>query len=180
MNRRPAQIASFTVALVLVFIVGILVGQSMCAPEPEAPEQPDCPPQPPRVVEVCPEEEPEEPEEPAEPPSVEPEPQPRQADSDQLPDAPPPVDPQHRRQLLSWAQDQSSTLQSCPRDLGTTYRLAVTLQLNDERGVDGLSISAEDDLPVEFQTCIEDRIHRWELPEDIEPPGRELFFQLTL
>ena len=177
MDRRRSHIAAYVVALLLVFVVGILLGRGVCAPPPEEPDEPDCPPQPPRVVEVCPEDE-EEP--PPEDEPVEPQAEPTQQQTDPLPDAPPPVDPEHRRRLLGWAQDQSSTLEGCPRDRGQTHRLGITLVLDDERHVDDVSISAEDDLAGEFRTCLKERMHQWELPEDIEPPGRELFFQLTL
>lgn len=161
----------------LLFGVGILVGQQFCTEAPEPPPPPECPEPSTRVVEHCPEE-PEE--EPVAEPDPDPPEQPRESESDPLPDEPPPVDPQQRRRMLAWARDQSATLEGCPRDLGTTHRLGITIELDDDNAIDGVSITADEPLDGELRTCLEDRISQWTLPDEFEPRRRELFFGLTL
>lgn len=174
MDRDQRQTASWLVALVLVFVVGILVGQQFCVEAPQEPPPPDCPPPAqPQIIEFCP------------PPADDPEPEPEppefdEAQQDELPDSPPPVEPDERRRLLGWARDQSTTLEACPRDLGETHRLGVTLEIEDRDVVD-VSLSTDDQqLTAEFEACLHRRIGDWQLPEDLTPPGRELFFHLTL
>ena len=181
MQRRHARIATQAISLVLVFVVGVLVGQQFCVADPEEPPEPDCPDSSPRVVEYCP---PEDDEPPPEDVDVEPDPEPEPrdiaSDSEQLPDSPPPVDPELRRQLLGWARDQSSTLEGCPRDMGTTHRFGITLQL-DEDAIGDVSINTDgDELDPGLRDCLRERIGQWTLPDEFAPVESDLFFHLTL
>lgn len=182
MSARPSQIAAHAASLVLVLAVGILIGQQFCVPdieEPE-PEELECPTSPPRIVEYCPPE----PEPEPEIKSVEePPPPPREVETtgEALPDGPPPATAEQRQLLLGWARDQSTTLQGCPRDRGHTYRLAITVGLDDDGNIDDVSINnADEDLSAELDACIQQRIEQWELPDDLKPSQRQLVFQLTL
>jgi hypothetical protein len=178
---RRANLAAQTVTLLVALAVGVLVGREFCAPQPEPleAEDVDCPIVAPEIVEYCPPEpEPEPPKEVADPPD----PPPRQAESQgtPLPDEPPPVSPEQRRRLLAWARNQSATLQGCPRDRGQTYRFAVTLFLDDEKKIDDVAISSDEELGTELRSCLTERILQWNLPDDVDPPQREVVFRLSL
>lgn len=174
-RKRRQRTVTWSVALVLVFVVGMLVGRQFCAEPPPEPPEPECPPPTEALtVEICPHLEYEEPEDQPDPP------EPEEPEHRQLPDSPPPAEPDRRRQLLGWARDRSTTLEACPRDRGQTHRLGVTLELTD-RAVTDVSISTEEgELSPGFEACVRERIGEWELPEDLPAPGRELFFHLTL
>ena len=178
---RRAQLAAQTVTLVVALAVGVLVGREFCAPQPEVPEpeETDCPAAAPEIVEFCPPEpEPEPPEPIADPPD----PPPRQVESQgtSLPDDPPPATPEQRQRLLAWARHQSVTLQGCQRDRGQTYRFAVTLYLDDDKHIESLVISSDEELGTELHSCLQERILQWDLPDDVDPPQREVVFRLSL
>lgn len=185
MTTDKKQISAQVVSLALVFGVGILVGQQFCAPTAVEPEVLDCPPQTPKIVEYCPpdpiiDEEPQDLEESVEDIAPDP-PRERASTGSALPESPPPTTPQQRRQLLGWARGQASTLQGCPRDLGTTYRLAITLGLDEDGEVNKVTINTdEDDLSGDLQQCLQERILRWKIPADIAPSQDRLVFRLTI
>ena len=188
MTKRRSQTAAYAVAMVLFFVVGVLVGQQFCAhgPATDGEDGEDdqevvekrCPPSLPVIYEYCPPDPP--PEKPDEEPPPPP-PPPQEEEGDTLPEGPPPATAEERQRLLGWARDQSSTLESCPRDLGTAYRLAITIGLNDDDEITSVAINSDErELSGELQQCLRERILQWGLPEDLSPPQRELFFQLTL
>ena len=182
MSARRAHIAGQLAAVALAFGVGIFVGQQFCVEPPQAPPERECPDEP-QIVEHCP---PDEPviEELAVDESEASSPSPAERDvaptGERLPDAAPPPTPRERQRLLAWARAQSSTLQGCPRDMGHTYRLAISLDIDDSGTVDAITIDSNDNLPPEFRSCLRTRIGNWILPEDLPPPERPLFFRLTL
>src|SRR5690554_1341706 len=183
MQRRTSQLATQIAAMAMTFAVGLLLGPRLCAPPAEEQvEQPPCPEPATRVVEVCPEAEP--------PPEVEqPAPQ-RPAKPSRgaavkkdppLPQSPPPTTAEDRQRLLAWARDQSISLQGCPRDPGTTYRLSVTISLSEDRAISEVSLNAGPDTLTEgLRRCLEGRIADWTLPDDLAPAHRRLVFGLTL
>lgn len=183
MTSRRTQIPAHILALALAFGVGILMGQQFCLPPAEEPEEVDCPTQEPRLVEYCPpvvvEKDPEPPVDP--PPALASEERRRTSTGETLPESPPPATAQQRRLLLGWARDQASTLQGCPRDLGTTYRLAVTLDLDDSGAITEVSINTDrDEINTELTTCLRERIRQWRVPEELRPPQNRVVFRLNL
>lgn len=173
-----------TLGMLLALGVGILLGAQFCAPPPEEPEL--CPEPQVRIERVpyCPPDAPppEEPEATEPPPPRPAPPVPRPAEETRtLPESPPALGSEERRFLLGWARGQASSLQSCPRDLGRTYRLAITLDLAAEGGIRSVSINSDDDeLPAALSQCLRERIMTWPLPDEFEPRKGRLLFRLTL
>lgn len=179
MTPPPAQRAAQAATLALTFAVGMLVGSQFCAAPADDPvieEPPDCPE--PTIIETC--------SEPSTPPDIIPEdiPPPRRertADREVLPDASPPTDPAARQQILAWIRDRSTTLQGCPRAGDQTYRMAITVDLDDDGAFLNPRLNIDDQqLPDGLQNCLIDRISQWTLPEDLTTNRQTLFFQLTL
>ncbi len=181
MNQSRARTVSFTVALILVFVVGVLTGQQFCvdepppSPEPIAEQSERLPRIVPWLVPYCPAADPDD-----EIETIDAEPVDHGDPDDALPDTPPPATAEQRQKLLGWARDQSSTLETCPRDLGETHRLAITLEI-DEGDVADVSINTDDEhFASEFRTCLRERILDWRIPDDLHPLQTELVFYLTL
>lgn len=178
MQRRHATVAARVVAAVLLFVVGILVGQQFCTEEPQPPPEPDCPPSPPRVVERCPPDD--EPDDIEIDETVEPAERTAEETSRPLPEEPPPADPEQRRQLLAWARGQSTDLDDCPRDRGDTHRFGITLQLDDDGAVDDVTIASDESVDGELRQCLRRQLAKWTVPEELRPTDRQVFFGLTL
>ncbi|RVU48096.1 hypothetical protein EA187_01265 [Lujinxingia sediminis] len=182
MQPRTSQIATQVAAMAMSFAVGLLLGPRLCAPPPAEIEAPaPCPKAQTRIVERCPEEPPPAPTKPAPAKPVKPS-RARPVKSDpHLPASPPPTSAEDRQRLLAWARDQSISLQGCTRDPGTTYRLSVTLTLDESRSINDVSLNAGPDaLNESLRRCLETRIADWTLPDDLAPAHRRLVFGLTL
>jgi hypothetical protein len=182
MENPWAQRAGTAAAVVMAFLVGMLLGGEFCHEPDEPPPvaEVECPDPSPQIVLDCPTEP--EPEELAEAPP--PRSQPAQRDPGPsgrvLPDSPPPPDPRQRSRLLGWARGEATSLQACPRDPGTTYRIAVTLHVRDGL-IDDVSINADDsELPPDLHRCIRTRIADWSIPDSLVPEQDRVVFRLTL
>ncbi|RAL24710.1 hypothetical protein DL240_00430 [Lujinxingia litoralis] len=180
MQRRTSQIASQVAAMAMCFAVGLLLGPRLCAPPtPDAAEPVECPPPTERIVEVCPEA-PAEREKPSPQPAKPSRPAPVKKDPP-LPPSPPPTSAEDRQRLLSWARDQSLSLQGCPRDTGKTYRLSVHLELAADRTIEQVNLNAgPEELSEGLSQCLQRRIAAWKLPDDVAPSSQRLVFGLTL
>lgn len=165
--------------MVLAFGVGILVGGRACAPEPETEtitetvvrEGPE------RIVYECPPDVgvigPKQPQK----PGVE---AIQTSTTKALPDAPKPISPRKRQRLLAWVRDQSADLEGCRPSAKETYRLAVTLVLNDEGAVQRVRLNApRAEIPSNVRGCLRKRMTRWEPPAELVEGRRELVFGLT-
>lgn len=166
--------------MALCFGVGILVGGRACGTSPVEPVVAEVEvPGPERVVYECPPdagtaagEQAE-----AQPDAVEPA-APR---GKKLPDAPPPITPRERQRLLAWVRDQSADLDGCRSSSKETYRLTVTLELNEDGAVRQVRFNAPTgELPSNVRGCLRDRMTRWKPPTDLVKERRELVFGLTL
>ncbi|TXD36886.1 hypothetical protein FRC96_09220 [Lujinxingia vulgaris] len=182
MQPRASQIATQVAAMAMSFAVGLLLGPRLCAPPPAEVEAPaPCPEPDTRIVERCPEEPPPEVEKPAPAKPVKPSRAKTVKRDPPLPESPPPTTAEDRQRLLAWARDQSISLQGCTRDPGTTYRLSVTLTLDEARSINNVSLNAgPDTLDEGLRRCLETRIADWTLPDDLAPAHRRLVFGLTL
>lgn len=180
---RKRDIAMYGVALVLAFVVGALVGQS-CEPPTDAPARgttivATCEPTK-EVVYECP---PDVGSASAKPEHRDGEPgEPRQASkSKQLPKSEPSITPRERKRLLAWVRDQSVDLEGCRSTAKDTYRLSVTLELNDDHAIEEVKLNApRSELPSNVAACLRERMRRWSPPTDLVTGRQSLVFGLTL
>ena len=176
--RRRRDIAVYSITLFAALGVGVLIGRSACAPEPE------------RVVETKVVER-----TPACPPCDVAEADVGEADvaggsferrspdeeTDQLPEAPPPTDPADRKKLLAWVQDQSRGLRRCRPDATSSVRLTVTLKIGEEGAVERASLNApEEEVSRQVLSCLRRRIGRWKPPPELVRGRNEIVFGLDL
>jgi hypothetical protein len=183
MEPSNAQKVGYFATILLALCVGMLIGRDFChGPEPaqEIAGVP-CPEISPVVIARCPAEEDHLPDEHAEAPRpAPPPPTPRTSRGEVLPQTPPAPTPRQRSELLGWARGESTSLQACPRDPGTTYRIAVTLHLRDAR-IDDVGINADNaELPPALHQCLRDRIRAWTVPDYLVTEHDRLLFSLTL
>lgn len=177
---RPRDLAAITIALLLTFAVGFLAGRS-CAPTVEVPGETITvtAPGPERIVYQCP---PDAGVGASDEPQVRasaPKPAPKQKGA-ALPAAPPPITPLQRKQLLSWVRDQSVDLEGCRGGARQTYRVSVTLGLDDGRVKSVRFNAPPDELPDAVRSCFERRMMTWSPPKELVEGRRELLFLLTL
>lgn len=177
---RKRDMAMYGVALVLAFVVGILVGGQCNTSAPLDPPPPttvaavcdpvrevvyQCPPDAGTTETVHASGE--------APPAV----TPKKA----LPKAEPPISPRQRKRLLAWVRDQSVDLEGCRSAAKDTYRLSVTLQLDEDGAVSGVRLNAPaSELPSNVGACLRDRMRQWTPPSTLVKDRRELVFGLTL
>lgn len=174
---RKRDMVVYGIALVLAFVVGVLVGGQCAQAPPPAPPEPiaaTCDPIR-EVVYECPPE----PVEPTPPPArgaAAAKPKPRA-----LPAAEKPITPQQRQRLLAWVRDQSADLQGCRSAAKDTYRLTVTLAVDEAGKVSQVRFNAPPaELPADVLGCLRDRIRAWTPPTELTEGRRELVFGLTL
>lgn len=173
--------AIYGVTLVAALGVGVLIGRSACAPEPERVvdeeivyREPDvqsrdlCPcPAPPDVGDV----------DAAGPVRVDTGPPPEE---ESLPEAPPPPDPLTRKKLLSWVRDRRSDLYGCRTGKESTVELTVSLRMGDAGGVQRVDINAPEGVAADTLSCLKDRMRQWSPPGDLVSGRREVVFGLNL
>ncbi len=179
---RKRDIAMYAVALVLAFVVGTLVGGE-CSEAPTAPEPPPvvaaaiCDPVR-EVVYECP------PDAGTPAPKVEAPGTPVRAVAAKKRDLPPPappITPRQRKQLLAWVRDQSVDLEGCRSAAKETYRLSVTLELDEAGAVTAVRLNAPTaEVPSTVSGCLRQRMRAWAPPPDLVAGRRELVFGLTL
>ena len=177
--RRRRDIAVYTVTLFAAVAVGILIGRSACAPEPETvvkekvvERTPTCPPCDAGEADAA---------RPDVGTTGEFEREPPGKEEKALPEAPEPPDPKTRKRLLAWVRDHSPELRSCRPSATNTVRLAVTLEIDDEGAVERAKINApEDDLPRGVLSCLRRRMAEWTPPAELVAGRREVVFGLDL
>ena len=176
---RKRDIAMYAVALVLAFVVGTLVGRDCASvaevPEPTPNNTVECDPIK-EIVYECP----------PDAGQTEPQtngdgaPQPAKAKKRALPKTDPPITPKQRKRLLAWVRDQSVDLEGCRSAAKQTYRLSVTLEL-DEGKVRKVKLNAPaSELPSNVAGCLRQRMRGWRPPDELIEGRRELVFGLTL
>ena len=175
---QKREILGFAITLILTFAVGILLGRSACAPEPEQ-----------EIVEKvvtrevvrektvyeCPK--------PSQPKAEKPKGKRKTAKKKKkkLPTAAPPLTPKARQHLLAWVRDSSADLEGCRGDTKETFRLAVTLTLDDDHKIKHVRLNAPpNEIPAAVQSCLRKRMKQWTPPADLVKDRSELLFGLTI
>lgn len=103
-----------------------------------------------------------------------------EAETKQLPEAPPAPDPAARRRLLAWVRDQSPDLSGCRRPGSPEVRLTVTLEI-DQEGVRRVNLNApEDELSADARSCLRERMQAWSAPGDLFDGRKRVVFGLDI